>query len=111
MAKEPRLQKSQITAAIKSPKPYVQQFRIGTVTMEATPKMDLLYKTVEKRIEAEPSVITWSYVSEKGLTTIEVEFVDESSILRVVVDPYNFADLQAALQTIDSYFIAKSTRS
>jgi hypothetical protein len=111
MAKERRLTKSQTIIPQKPSGVQSQQFLIGTKLRSAVPDMDLLFKTVEQRIEREPSVITWSYISAGKYTTIEVEFIDESTVLRVVVDPFNFAELQSAIETIDNYFIAKAARS
>ncbi len=85
---------------------------VGTKLIRSDQTMrDIVFDTIDERINRELSVLFWTYTTDKGLATLEVEFIDESPVLRVSLNPYNIDELQFALKTIDDYFLNKQFRS
>lgn len=72
---------------------------------------DLVFRAIDGRINRETSVLYWTYTSEKDLTTLEVEFIDQTPMFRVIMDPHNLSQVQETISIIDNYFFSKNSRS
>lgn len=81
------------------------------------PNKSLAFDAIERRVENEKSVIAWSFTTayneeaKADITTVEINFVDETTVLRVELNANNLLELQAAIEMIDNYFLQKLTRS
>ena len=75
------------------------------------PLSDLVFKSIDERINREPSVLVWNYESTDTDTTVEIEFLDESPIFRLVFNPHDVEDLERTFNTLDSYFLTRYSRS
>ena len=82
-----------------------------TGTKSTSRSDDLLFDTLQERLDKQGSVSTWSYEREGRVTSIKIHFTDEETSLDVALVASNIKDLQAALETIDNYLVAKSQRS
>lgn len=72
---------------------------------------DLLFETLQRKLDKQDSVLHWSYEKEGRVTEIKIHFTDEETALDISVDASSIKDLQSALETIDNYFVVKSQRS